>query len=104
MQTDNASYYVCITEMLHAKPAWGHHAITQYCEKKPVGQATNNTTLLTKEALYIRFSHSQLMNRDKSVTIPEYWQPFLNHADQATPESWWQIITIDTMLRLCNSW
>ena len=43
-------------------------------------QAKNNTTLLIKEALHIRLTDLELINRGEDVAIPEWWQPVLDHA------------------------
>ena len=43
-------------------------------------QAKNNTTLLIKEALHIRLTNLERINRDEGVAIPECWQPVLDHA------------------------
>ena len=43
-------------------------------------QAKNNTTLLIKEALHIRLTKLELINRDEGIAILECWQPVLDHA------------------------
>ena len=44
-----------------------------------VDQASNTATLLIKEALHIRLSESELIDRDEGVTIPDCWRPILSH-------------------------
>ena len=42
-------------------------------------QAKNNTTLLIKEAVHIRLTNLELINRDVGVAIPECGQLVLDH-------------------------
>jgi len=52
--------------------------------EKVLDQAQNNTTLLIKEALYIRLSDTQLINRDEGVTISDCWRQAVSHAAAMT--------------------
>ena len=36
--------------------------------------------IFIKEAQHIRLTNLELINRDEAVTIPECWQPVLDHA------------------------
>ena len=63
-----------------AEHAWGQQHPILWEETSVLDQAKNNTTLLIKEALHIRLTDLELINRDEGVTIPECWQPVLDHA------------------------
>ena len=63
-----------------AEHAWGQQHPILWEETSVLDQAKNNTTLLIKEALHIRLTDLELINRDKGVAIPECWQPVLDHA------------------------
>jgi len=49
-------------------------------ETSVLDQAKNTTTLLIKEALHIRLTNLELINRDEGIDIPECWKPVLDHA------------------------
>ena len=63
-----------------AEHAWGQQPPILWEETSVLDQAKNNTTLLIKEALHICLTDLKLINRDVGVTIPECWQPVLDHA------------------------
>ena len=63
-----------------AEHAWGQQHPILWEETSVLDQAKNNTTLLIKEALHIRLTNLELINRDEGVAIPECWQPVLDHA------------------------
>ena len=63
-----------------AEHTWGQHHPILWEETSVLDQAKNNTTLLIKEALYIRLTDFELINRDESVAILECWQLVLDHA------------------------
>ena len=62
-----------------AEHAWGQQHPIHWEETSVSNQAKNNTTLLIKEALHIRLTDLELINRDEGVTIQECWQPVLDH-------------------------
>ena len=64
--------------------AWKEHHVILWDETKVLDQAKNNTTLLIKEALYIRLLDTQLINRDEGVTISDCWQQAVSHAAAMT--------------------
>ena len=63
-----------------AEHTWGQQHPILWEETSVLDQAKNNTTLLIEEALHIRLSDLELINRDEGVAIPECWQPVLDHA------------------------
>ena len=62
-----------------AEHAWGHQHPILWEETSMLNQP-KNTTLLTKEALHIRLTNLEVINRDEGIAIPECWQPVLDHA------------------------
>ena len=68
------------TKSAIAEHAWKEHHVILWDETKVLDQAKNNTTLLIKEALYIRLSDTQLINRDEGVTISDCWRQAVSHA------------------------
>ena len=67
-----------------AEHAWSQQHPILWEETSVLNQASNNATLLIKEALHIHLSESELINRDKSVTIPDCWRPILSHVTTMT--------------------
>ena len=63
-----------------AEHAWGQQHRILWEETSVLDQAKNNTTLLIKEALHIRLTKLELINRDEGIAILECWQPVLDHA------------------------
>ena len=63
-----------------AEHTWGQQHPILWEETSVLDQAKNNTTLLIKEAVHIRLTDLELINRDEGVAIPECWQPVLDHA------------------------
>ena len=63
-----------------AEHAWGQQHPILWEETSVLDQAKNNTTLLITEALHIRLTNLELINRDEGVAIPKCWQPVLDHA------------------------
>ena len=54
----------------HHRPIWDEPAI--------LDQTRNNTTLLSKEAFYIKLTEQEkLLNRDQGTTIADCWRPLL---------------------------
>jgi len=72
------------TKSAIAEHAWKEHHVILWDETKVLDQAKNNTTLLIKEALYIRLSDTQLINRDEGVTISDCWRQAVSHAAAMT--------------------
>ena len=68
-----------------AKHAWNHHHQILWDDTKVLDEATNNSTLLLKEAIHIHLAATDtLLNRDQGVAIPECWTAILSHTHPAS--------------------